>query len=525
MRTLLIASLPILLLVSPPRGRAAEAERIAGRLVGEVRDADGKPITGAKMHLNNCNGSYETRGGNWAFTDASGRYALNIFIPPGKTAEPSEVIVSAKGFVQLRERFLLDEVIVRPGAETKVNYVLARGEVLSGSVDLPPPRRGAGGPRQFAIGVRGPSYKDYFLTDDKGGFEVWVPKGSYGLELVAMGGYPVVRLEDVPTGSRGVRLALPGVAVDVLEKAFDALWEDMDRNYSYFELKKVDWKRLRTRYRRRALEASSALAFVNVLADMLGELRDAHVWIEAPWGRVGTSPSSWSGNFNSQVVLGDLETPTHCGDFAVVGLTKKDRFAAIVLTHQSAATEENVAPVVDFIRDHADAPGFLVDLRQANGGNELLAQEIAQRFCGKDVVYARSKYRSGPGHDDFGPVYDRVLKAVDKPYLKPVVCLTGPGAVSSGEGFVQMLKCLPHVTTVGLRTRGSSGNPRAFALPGLDIKVWYSRWVDLMPDGTSIEGAGIAPEVEVNEPGAAYADRDPTWARALEVLRGKVRRK
>ena len=163
-----------------------------------------------------------------------------------------------------------------------------------------------------------------------------------------------------------------------------------------------------------------------------------------------------------------------------------------------------------------------MDLREANGGNELLAREVARAFCGKDAVYAKSKYRAGPGHDDFGTVYDRVLKAGERPYRKPVVCLIGPRAVSSGEGFVQLLRCLPHVTTVGARTRGSSGNPKPFELPGLAVTVWYSRWVDLMPDGTPIEGAGIAPDVAVDAPQSAYEKKDPTWDKAVEVLRQRA---
>ncbi len=117
-----------------------------------------------------------------------------------------------------------------------------------------------------------------------------------------------------------------------------------------------------------------------------------------------------------------------------------------------------------------------------------------------------------------------MLKAGERPYVKPVAVLIGPRAVSSGEGFVQMLKCLPHVTTVGARTRGSSGNPRPFALPGVAVTVWYSRWVDLLPDGTPIEGAGIAPEIAVAAPPGAYREKDPTWERAVEVLRKKASR-
>src|SRR5262249_55550742 len=237
---------------------------------------------------------------------------------------------------------------------------------------------------------------------------------------------------------------------------------------------------------------------------------------------IPTHVSRADGNYNRDAVSSALQEPTYCGNFALVGVTKADGFGALVLTNQSRANQNSVRMVVEFIRAHHAAPGFLVDLREANGGNELLAQEIAREFCGKDAVYAKSKYRAGPGHEDFGPVYDRVLKAGEKPYTKPVVCLIGPRAISSGEGFVQMLKCLPRVITVGARTRGSSGNPKPCELPGVAVTVWYSRWVDLLPDGTPIEGAGITPDIAVDAPQDAYKEEDPTWDRAVEVLRKKV---
>ena len=81
---------------------------------------------------------------------------------------------------------------------------------------------------------------------------------------------------------------------------------------------------------------------------------------------------------------------------------------------------------------------------------------------------------------------------------------------------------MPQATLVGQPTRGSSGNPRPFNLPGLDLTVWYSRWIDLLPDGTTVEGKGIAPQVLVNEPPEAYRAH-PTWEKAIEVMREKAK--
>ena len=202
----------------------------------------------------------------------------------------------------------------------------------------------------------------------------------------------------------------------------------------------------------------------------------------------------------------------------MVGTTRADGFGAFVMNRQGSADRDAVQQAVQFIRSHRDVPGFLVDLRESAGGDERLALRIASEFCGKDVVYAKSRYRSGPAHDDFGPVYDREMKATKDAYTRPVVCLIGPRAVSSGEAFVQMMKCLPHVTTVGSRTRGSSGNPKPFELPGLNVSVWYSRWLDMMPDGSVIEDKGIAPDVVVDVPASAYRDKDSTWEKAIEFV-------
>ena len=104
-----------------------------------------------------------------------------------------------------------------------------------------------------------------------------------------------------------------------------------------------------------------------------------------------------------------------------------------------------------------------------------------------------------------------------------MVCLIGPGAVSSGEGFVKMMKCLPQVTTVGLPTRGASGNPKPFELPDAGVTIWFSRWVDLLPNGETFEGRGISPEVKVDEPAEAYAQGDPTLDKGLEILRERIK--
>ncbi len=309
-------------------------------------------------------------------------------------------------------------------------------------------------------------------------------------------------------------------------EAFDEFWGAMDRQYSYFAVKPgVDWPALRERFRPKAVAARSAEELADVLEAMLANLEDGHVWITGPGGMfVGTHRHDWQYNGNNRAVRDGLKDPVECGKFAVVGRTEPDGFGYFLMTRQSKADAASVARAIEAIDALRDCPGFVVDLRIANGGDERLARKIASRFCAEDVVYARSKFRDGPGHDDFTQDFERVLpaSAPGVAYRGPVVCLIGPGAVSSGEGFVKMMSALPNVTTVGLPTRGSSGNPGPIPVGGTGLVVYASRWVDMLPDGTPIEGRGIAPEVVVEAPDEAYEDRDPTLEKGLSILREKV---
>jgi C-terminal processing protease CtpA/Prc len=351
-----------------------------------------------------------------------------------------------------------------------------------------------------------------------------VPPGEYLVRLHGYGPGPG-EWSGLKSGRNDLVLDLPPFewSEENVGKVFDQWWEQMDRRYSYFFLKPdVDWKASRDKHRPKAIQAKNAKELTAALLEMLAPLRDLHVTIAGPEGTIPTCRIPWTYNGNFDLTLAQLEERTECGKFAVVGRTKGDGFGCFVMSRQSEANSADVQKAVEAIKKLNRAPGFIVDLRRANGGSEPLAMEIAKLFCAKDTVYAKSKHRSGPSHDDFGKENERILPASPGPYTKPVVCLIGQGAVSSGEGFVKMMKSLPHVTSVGLPTRGASGNPQPWPLPGTGVIVYFSRWVDLMPDSRTFEGVGIPPDVEVKEPPTAYQERDPTWERGIELLRQRV---
>jgi len=523
------AAVSVCLAFGGAAGLGQEAGEKQGTLAGTVTDHAGKPVAGALVRVNRWDGLVV--GDKWAMfkgvrTDEKGRFTMPVRYR-GESMKLKEIWADKKGCVR---DVRWGNFVLNDRQKITIDFRIAPGEILAGRVAWPltVAEKMAGvteDTRRILLRVVGKSYRSNHLAGKGGAFEIYVPPGEYTIEVFVA--RRRIKRDGIRAPARDLVIQPPKIVISpqALGKAFDALWADMDRSYSYFFLRKVDWPALRDRFRPQAVAAKDLDSFTTALRKMLTHLKDVHIWIDAGGEVTPTYISTYKRNWNARAMMGLFEARTPCGRFATVGKTRGDGFGYLLINQQTAADADSVAKTIQALRKLRDAPGFLVDLRGgAGGGNEELARPIARLFCAADVVYAKHKYRAGPKHDQFGRTYERVLKAGKDPFTKPVVCLIGNACISSGEAFVLMMKALPHVTTVGERTRGASGNPRPVELPGVGITVWYPRWVAMTPDGTCFEGKGIEPDVELNLPASAYADKDPTLAKALETLREKVAR-
>jgi carboxyl-terminal processing protease len=102
--------------------------------------------------------------------------------------------------------------------------------------------------------------------------------------------------------------------------------------------------------------------------------------------------------------------------------------------------------------------------------------------------------------------------------LVPIVVLHGPGAASAAEDFLVAIDAIPHVTTVGQPTFGSTGQPFSFPLPGgSSARICTKR--DTYPAGREFVSIGIQPQVVVQPTVEdVRAGRDPALERAVALL-------
>lgn len=302
--------------------------------------------------------------------------------------------------------------------------------------------------------------------------------------------------------------------------AFDKAWEAFDAEYAMFAIKPgVDWPRLRETYRPRAAEARSNQELGAIIAEMLAHLEDLHVHVEVDGEAMPGYTRSRPLNANPRAIDGRVGPIIATGHDLDWGRTADGIGYINIHGLSDPALPETFDKALAAM---ADTKGLIVDLRFNGGGSELLGCQVAGRLLDRRRVYSLSQYRSGPDHADLGPTSPRACgPAGPWHYAGPVVVLQGQKTISSAESFALALAQCPQVTTLGDRTAGSSGNPRRVDA-GAGIVASLPRWIDRTPDGTPIDGVGIAPRVKIEtRPEDFQGDRDPVLAAALENLRSR----
>ena len=307
-------------------------------------------------------------------------------------------------------------------------------------------------------------------------------------------------------------------SAELAGKAFDQLWNAFDRDYAMFGLRpEVDWNEMKKIYRPRAVNAGSTDQLAAVLAEMLGSLRDLHAWLEVAGHRIPVFSRPGPVNFNPAAtgkILGKLNregrriqwtvTSDHIGYIAVSGWDDReipDQFG-------------------NALEEMRKTRGLIIDVRANGGGSELLAGNVAARFVERDFIYAFSQFRDGPDHSDLTKKHPRKVQPRGPwRYDRPVTLLIGRKCMSSTESFIAMMSGAKNVTTMGDRTRGSSGNPKVVDLP-LEMKAGVPRWIDYLPDGSVLDEKGIRPQIQFDpRPGAFSGDRDDLLSEAVARLR------
>ena len=321
----------------------------------------------------------------------------------------------------------------------------------------------------------------------------------------------------------GAAKAPPDPAKDALERnreAAEELRRAINEDYSYRDLRGVDWDVAFKEAAPRLERADSPRTFAHEAAKLLAPAKDAHVWLKVGDEIVAPFQRNVRPNFNPRVLPRLVPNLKQQGTTVLTGRFDDGIVYIAVGTwaaKEPAALEEAYMAIADAAA--TKAPAVLVDVRPNSGGDEILARQFAGCFVDAAKVYSKNTTRGG---GQWSQVYERVVEPnkARPAYRGKVVVLMGPANMSSCESFILMMKQAPDCTLVGEQTYGSSGNPRPCDL-GNGVTVFLSSWKDMLPDGSPIEGKGIPPDVAVKSTPPDFHRGDPVLAAALKVARGK----
>jgi hypothetical protein len=304
------------------------------------------------------------------------------------------------------------------------------------------------------------------------------------------------------------------------QKALAALLKVLAENYSYRDLRVKDWAKLEKEHTPKVLAARTDRGFAAAAAEMLKPTQDLHLYLRLGEATFATGSRSVDPMFRRPLVEREVRVAP-AGKQVLAGRTA-DGIGYLLV----GAWTNDVDPEVvgGAITELADTKAMVIDVRPNSGGDERLAQQVAAWFVRGTHTYAKNRFRTGAGKDAFGPVLERQITGhgENRHYDRPIAVLTSRYVMSSNESFVKMLRCAPDCVVVGQPTFGSSGNPRPHEL-GNGVTVLVPSWQDMRADGTLLEGEGLAPDVVVECTAKDLETNDPILAKALALLRAKVR--
>ncbi|MBS3971834.1 MAG: S41 family peptidase [Erysipelotrichia bacterium] len=163
---------------------------------------------------------------------------------------------------------------------------------------------------------------------------------------------------------------------------------------------------------------------------------------------------------------------------------------AILEIYQFGAdTADQVKVYLDFFKD-SNAKKLIIDLRDNGGGFLDTLLKISAFFLDKDTLVIQQQLRDGRIEQGFVATQQRYTN------FENIVVLVNQNSASASEVLAAALSERGNMKIVGVTSfgKGTVQITRPFS-DGSALKVTTAQW--LSPDGNSIQGTGITPDVEV----------------------------
>ena len=285
---------------------------------------------------------------------------------------------------------------------------------------------------------------------------------------------------------------------------FDYLWNKVDQQYTFFDVKNIDWDSVYEVYRPKVDDEMDNDSLFRVCAAILNTLQDGHTNLISPFDISMPDSLTLSMTAESQfdvdlVELNYLTVNCHYTGSFVHNAIRNGEVAYIrYSSFSNTISDYTLRYVVDHYKD---CKGMILDLRQNGGGSNANIEKLLSIFDCHGQVLHQIQRKNGPGHNDFTVPY--LVHAADSSmfgkdfYAKPVAVLIDRGSFSATSFFALDTKSIDNIKLFGDYTGGGLGLPNGGALPnGWTYRFSITR--TLTADGQHPEWEnGVPPDVHV----------------------------
>ena len=269
--------------------------------------------------------------------------------------------------------------------------------------------------------------------------------------------------------------------------SFNYLWQKVDQQYAFFDVKGVDWDSIYNVYIGEVGEGMGNDSLFRVMSKMLNTLNDGHVNLISSFDvmrchQVYERMVAQSNIDVNSVILQYLTVDYHSSAGFRHHSIRDGEVAYIY--YPSFSNSAPTATLYRILQGYPNAKGAILDIRQNGGGNIENVWNILKVLPSEGKLLYYTQIKNGPGHDDFTtaeqvwmPEPDHIG---DNPvYDKPVVVLTDRGSYSAASFFALCSKRYDNVTVVGDTTGGGLGLPAGGYLPnGWRYRFSITRTID-----------------------------------------------
>lgn len=332
---------------------------------------------------------------------------------------------------------------------------------------------------------------------------------------------------------------------------FDAFWNEFDRFYGAFEVKKINWDSLKEVYSENISDTSTSKQLFGAMCGLLNELNDGHADLFSAelgyyrsWNRRNkpffsdSRTNDWKNvaymqnTIKTTYLKGKYTSEDYSGSIFFWGTIpyngKSVGYICIPTFNLSDYPNQFIQTAIDSF-NHLDA--VIIDLRFNGGGKTEAFVSSLNSFASEKVLYLKSQFRDGARHTDFTKMDDHwVMPHTNCLKNKPIAILQNSYSASSSDHFILGMKSQPNVITVGDTTCGAFSAVLERVLPNgwkfrLGAQVVYSPTGTPLSDsnGNYLEGIGLAPDFFVADKWRSIQKGiDQPLNKALDVLRKQL---